>query len=61
MSLEAEVARAYLQLRGAQAVLATLQQQINVAQQTWELTQSQQRNGLAPLTDVENARAQLAS
>jgi NodT family efflux transporter outer membrane factor (OMF) lipoprotein len=61
VSLEAEVARAYLQLRGAQAVLNTLQQQIDVAQQTWELTQSQQRNGLAPTTDVENARAQLAS
>ena len=61
VSLEAEVARAYLQLRGAQATIQTLQQQIAVAQQTWELTQSQQRNGLAPLTDVENARAQLAS
>jgi len=61
VSLEAEVARAYLQLRGSQAVLATLQQQIEVAQQTWELTQSQQQNGLAPTTDVENARAQLAS
>lgn len=61
VSLEAEVARAYLQLRGAQAVLKTLQEQIDIAQQTSELTQSQQRNGMAPLTDVENARAQLAS
>jgi len=61
VSLEAEVARAYLQLRGAQATVATLEQQIAVAQQSWELTQSQQRNGLAPLTDVENARAQLSS
>ncbi|MEG3129934.1 efflux transporter outer membrane subunit [Pantoea cypripedii] len=61
VSLQAEVARAYLQLRGAQAVLQTLQQQIAIAQQTSELTQSQQRNGMAPLTDVENARAQLAS
>ena len=61
VSLEAEVARAYLQLRGAQATIATLEQQIAVAQQSWELTQSQQRNGLAPLTDVENARAQLSS
>ncbi len=61
VSVEAEVARAYLQLRGAQTVLATLQTQIAVAQETWELTQSQQRNGLAPLTNVENARAQLAS
>ncbi len=61
VSLEAEVARAYLQLRGAQATVATLEQQIAVSQQSWELTQSQQRNGLAPLTDVENARAQLSS
>ena len=45
VSLEAEVARAYLQLRGAQSVTQTLQTQIEVAQQTLELTQSQQRNG----------------
>lgn len=61
VSLEAEVARAYLQLRGAQSVTRTLQTQIDVAQQTLELTQSQQRNGLAPQLDVENARAQLSS
>ncbi|MGV2879149.1 efflux transporter outer membrane subunit [Pantoea vagans] len=61
VSLEAEVARAWLQLRGAQSTIQTLQQQIEVAQQTTELTQSQQQNGLAPLTDVENARAQLST
>lgn len=61
VSLEAEVARAYLQLRGAQAIMQTLQTQIDVAQQTLELTQSQQRNGLAPQTNVENARAQVNS
>ncbi|WP_338569699.1 efflux transporter outer membrane subunit [Erwinia billingiae] len=61
VSLEAEVARTYLQLRGAQSVSQTLQTQIDVAQQTFELTQSQQRNGLAPQMDVENARAQLNS
>ncbi|WP_439212882.1 efflux transporter outer membrane subunit [Duffyella gerundensis] len=61
VSVEAEVARAYLQLRGAQAVSSTLQSQIDVAQQTVELTQSQQRNGLAPELDVENSRAQLSS
>lgn len=61
VSLEAEVARAWLQLRGAQSTIQTLQQQIDVAQQTTELTRSQQQNGLAPLTDVENARAQLSS
>lgn len=61
VSLEAEVARAYLQLRGAQAITQTLQTQLDVAQQTLELMQSQQRNGLAPQTNVENARAQVNS
>ncbi|QHM76105.1 Antibiotic efflux pump outer membrane protein ArpC [Mixta theicola] len=61
VSLEAEVARVWLQLRGAQSIMRTLQTQIEVAQQTLELTQSQQRNGLAPQLDVENARAQLSS
>ncbi len=61
VSLEAEVARAYLQLRGAQTIIATIQTQIDVAQQTMDLTQSQAQHGLAPQTDVENARAQLGS
>jgi len=61
VSLEAEVARDYLQLRGAQAITRTLQTQIDVAEQTLELTQSQQRNGLAPQTNVENSRAQVNS
>lgn len=61
VSLEAEVARVYLQLRGAQAITRTVETQIDVAQQTLDLTQSQQRNGLAPQTNVENARAQLNS
>lgn len=61
VSLQAEVARSYLQLRGAQTVLAAIQTQIDVAQQTLELTQSQAEHGLAPQTDVENARAQLGS
>lgn len=61
VSLEAEVARTYLQLRGAQATSQTLASQIEIAQQTLELTQSQQRNGLAPQMNVENARAQLGS
>ncbi len=61
VSLEAEVARAYLQLRGAQSVAATLQTQIDVAQQSLELTRSRQQHGLAPQYDVENANAQLGS
>lgn len=61
VSLEAEVARTWLQLRGAQLISQTLETQIDVAQQMLELTQSQQQNGLAPQMDVENARAQLNS
>lgn len=61
VSLEAEVARAWLQLRGAQSVMQTLQTQIDTAQQTLELTESRQKSGLAPQMDVENARAQLGS
>ncbi|MCK8155146.1 efflux transporter outer membrane subunit [Erwinia amylovora] len=61
VSLEAEVARAYLQLRGAQAITRTIETQIDVAQLMLELTRSQQQNGLAPQTNVENARAQLSS
>ncbi len=61
VSLEAEVARTWLQLRGDQALAATVETQQAVARQTLELTQSQQRHGLAAQTDVENARAQLHS
>lgn len=61
VSLEAEVARTYLQLRGAQSTYQTLETQIDIAGQTVELTQSQQHSGLAPQMNVENARAQLSS
>ncbi len=61
VSLEAEVARAWLQLRGAQSVIATLNTQIKSAQQTLDLTESRQRGGLSPQMDVENARAQLGN
>lgn len=61
VSLEAEVARAWLQLRGAQSIIATLNTQITSAQETLELTQNRQQGGLAPQLDVENARAQLGN
>jgi NodT family efflux transporter outer membrane factor (OMF) lipoprotein len=59
VSVEAEVARTYLQLRAAQATSATLAQQIAIAQQSVALTQSQMTHGLAPTSDVESATAQL--
>lgn len=61
VSLEAEVARTYLQLRGAQTVIAAIQTQIDIAQQTLDLTKNQQENGLVPQSDTENARAQVGS
>ena len=61
VSLEAEVARAWLQLRGAQSIIATLNTQIESARQTLDLTESRQRGGLSPQMDVENARAQLGN
>ncbi len=61
VSLEAEVARGWLQLRGAQSSIATLNTQIESAEQTLELTDSRQRGGLSPQMDVENARAQLGN
>lgn len=61
VSLEAEVARAWLQLRGAQSIIATLQTQLQSAQETLELTENRQQGGLSPQLDVENARAQLGT
>lgn len=61
VSLEAEVARAWLQLRGAQGIIATLKTQIDTAQQTFELTENRQKSGLSPQLDVENARAQVGN
>lgn len=61
VSLEAEVARAWLQLRGAQSVIDTLNTQISTAQETFTLTENRQRGGLSPQMDVENARAQLGT
>ena len=45
VSLEAEVARAWLQLRGAQSVIDTLNTQIDTAQETYDLTENRQRGG----------------
>ncbi|MFP2237946.1 efflux transporter outer membrane subunit [Pseudescherichia vulneris] len=61
VSLEAEVARAWLQLRGTQSIMATINTQISSAQETLELTENRQKGGLSPQMDVENARAQLGN
>lgn len=61
VSLEAEVARAWLQLRGSQSILDTMNTQIKSAQETLLLTENRQQGGLSPQMDVENARAQLGN
>lgn len=61
VSLEVEVARTYLQLRAAQAMTAVAEQQIAIARQTEQLTQSQMQNGLAPETDFQSATAQVSA
>jgi NodT family efflux transporter outer membrane factor (OMF) lipoprotein len=58
--LESEVAQAYMQLRGAQALTASQQANIRTAQDTLNLTITRQGQGLATGLDVEQARAQLA-
>ena len=59
--LEGQVAQAYVQLRGAQELTTTQQENIRTGQQTLGLTQQRQRQGLATDLDVEQARTQLAN
>ena len=59
--LEGQVAEAYVQLRGAQALTITQQENIRSAQEGLDLTQKRQREGLSTDLDVEQARTQLAN
>jgi len=58
--LESEVAEAYMQLRGAQALTASQLANVRTAQDSLSLTQTRQQQGLATGLDVEQARTQLA-
>ncbi|HEY0182119.1 MAG TPA: efflux transporter outer membrane subunit [Rhodopila sp.] len=58
--LEGQVAQAYVQLRGAQALAASQQENVRTAQAAFDLTYKRQRQGLATDLDVEQARTQLA-
>jgi len=60
VSLQAEVAQTYAQLRGAQSLRQVLERQLDNARQTLELTRSRQRSGLASDLDVANQAAQVA-
>jgi len=61
LSLSAEVARAYLQLRGTQAQLDIALQNKQVAERTLALADNRERNGVATRFETSSARAQLAT
>ncbi|WP_233161587.1 MULTISPECIES: efflux transporter outer membrane subunit [unclassified Achromobacter] len=61
VSLEAEVARTYATLRGAQLLDSIAREEVRVSQDTLDLTRSRQQSGLASQTDVERADAQLGA
>jgi outer membrane protein, multidrug efflux system len=59
--LEGQVAQAYIQLRGAQALTQTQQENIRTGQAALDLTNKRQVEGLATDLDVAQARTQLAN
>jgi NodT family efflux transporter outer membrane factor (OMF) lipoprotein len=61
VALAAEVARTYLALRGAQARLDTLGQNLRVAQRLLGLAESRERNGIATRFETSSSRAQVAT
>jgi multidrug efflux system outer membrane protein len=58
--LEGQVAQAYVQLRGAQALTASQHENVRTARAAFNLTQKRERQGLATDLDVEQARTQQA-
>ncbi len=60
ISLLAEVARSYIQLRGFQQRLTITHQNIKVQQETFDLTKSRFQHGLSSDLDVQEARGILA-
>ncbi|MGF6770855.1 multidrug efflux system outer membrane protein [Paraburkholderia sp. GAS199] len=60
LSLEAEVAQTYLQLRGAQVLQGVTKNLVDEQQEIVTLTQSQAKVGLTSELDLKNATAQLA-
>jgi NodT family efflux transporter outer membrane factor (OMF) lipoprotein len=61
VALSAEVARAYLQLRGLQAQLDIAEQNRAIGERTLGLAESRERNGVATRFETSSARAQLAT
>jgi outer membrane protein, multidrug efflux system len=61
VSLTAEVAREYMELRGYQKRIAIAQKNVAVQQQNYDLTSSRAQAGLVTQLDVAQAEAQLAT
>jgi NodT family efflux transporter outer membrane factor (OMF) lipoprotein len=61
VSLEAEVAQDYFQLRAGQMLRRTVVDQITAQREVFDLTQNRQQHGLAVESDVQSARAQLST
>lgn len=59
--LEGQVAQAYVQLRGAQALTASQQENVRTSQDAFGLTRKRELQGLATDLDVQQARTQLAN
>jgi len=61
VSLEAEVAQDYLQMRAAQALRRIVHEEIDAQREVVELTRDRHVHGLASEAEVDSARAQLSS
>jgi NodT family efflux transporter outer membrane factor (OMF) lipoprotein len=59
VSILAEVARDYIQLRGVQALLNNTNENLKIEQDLLQLTRTRQEKGLTTGLDVENAAAQV--
>jgi len=57
--LESEIVQSYVQLRGAQALKVSQEENVKAAQENLALTQRRQHNGLTTELDVDQARTQL--
>jgi NodT family efflux transporter outer membrane factor (OMF) lipoprotein len=58
--LEGQVAQAYIQLRGAQALTASQEENIRISQQALALTREREQQGIASDLDVQQQLTQLA-
>jgi NodT family efflux transporter outer membrane factor (OMF) lipoprotein len=59
ISVQAEIARDYVQLRGAQALLANANENLKIESDLLTLTQDRQAKGISTGLDVENAAAEV--